>query len=79
MSSWTEARSEGAALEKEIAAECARYGVLLDISIEPGEDDQDQAVVLLEYEDREGAARAVEALHNRYFAGRRIRASLTPS
>lgn len=76
MSSWTEARSEGAALEKEIAAECARYGVLLDVSIEPGEDDQ--AVVLLEYEDREGAARAVEALHNRYFAGRRIRASLTP-
>lgn len=82
MVTWSEAQREGAALEKEIAAECAKFGVLLNLSIEPlgdgtsgsgsGSSGGDGAAVLLEYESEDGATSAIKALHDRFFAGKRV-------
>ena len=84
MVTWREAQEEGQALQKEIAAEAAKYGVLLEVTIEPvvisggggGDGSGDGAIVFLDYEKYSDAETAVQALHNRYFAGKRLVATI---
>ena len=76
MVTWREAQEEGQALQKEIAAEAAKYGVLLEVTIEPVVISGDGAIVFLDYEKYSDAETAVQALHNRYFAGKRLVATI---
>ena len=68
-------------VEGETAEECRKFGRVLRSSLVVAPPDRgvrdDEAVrVFVEFEDVEGAARAVQALHGRLFAARRVACTL---
>jgi len=68
-------------LQQDITEECSKYGEVVKVVIyteQQGEDDNSEQIVKIFVEFRTGkqAEKAVESLHNRHFAGRKIRAEL---
>jgi RNA-binding protein 39 len=65
-----------AELKDEIAEECRKYGVIQEIQIHGGSNNP-QIFVYVRYSDAMGALKARDSLNGRFFAQRRIVATIT--
>lgn len=66
-------------LEEEITSECSNYGKVEKVIIYQDPTTNNEVIVFVSFDTPESAAKAINALHKRWFAKRMITAELAPN